>query len=479
MSKKEDIDKLLYLLGEENAIEELKYPKGKHRFSEKYERRKLEMIKKYDNEETKSEEQVEKFIGKGRKRIWKRSVILAASITAVLGISLTAYGAVRMYNIAMSKDEKTGTVVYDINSDVTEIPAINIIPKYIPEGYIENKNAPGKYYLNDDFSLKNGITICSAYTSDKLDHAYVSDVENTTIGGVKAQILTREGLEFNRIILLFFEEDSQIIQIYAAENFPDDELIKVAENITYEVIPGEFIDIKANSEAAKNEQEVIGVEVKNPEIRDEDIFEINEVRNDIRTKGMTDLNYKVKSIEVLDKLEEIDPAYFCKVEGVLDEYDNYLQYINEDGTLKEYERINSEHWENNKMNKETEMVGMKFLYLTVEVNNPTDEDMIDKYFAPRIIYLDKNSDGDLEEMLRYPIGHELQIEDVPFYTDKGDYQGKHYRFADFKSKETYEIHLAYAVDEDYIDNAYISFNTTRYTNLNARDVNESYIKVVK
>ncbi|MEG2934999.1 MAG: hypothetical protein RR844_00760 [Clostridium sp.] len=221
-------------------------------------------------------------------------------------------------------------------------------------------------------------------------------------------------------------------------------------------------------------------EVINHVIKDKNLFSINEMRNDFIKRGMDALNYKVKNIEVLDKLPEIDISYFNKFENGIGVYDNYLEAINGDGTLKEYERINSEHWENNKMNRETEMVGMKFVYVTVEVTNSSDEDIIDKFFSPRIIYLEKNSNQILEEMWRCPIvSNDLQGDNASFYFDKGDYKGKHYRFADFKAKETYEIHLAYVVDEDYLDNAYISFNTTRNGIFNPRETSESYIKVLK
>ncbi len=479
MNNKDDIEKLLYLLGEENTIEELKYPKRKHKFSEEYERRKVEMIKKYNDEGEKSPEIVTTDTMKSRKRKWKKSIILAASITAVIGISLTAYGIAEKYEIKTNRDKETGTFTMDVKPTIKndKIPEIKIIPGYLPEGYIESENSPGKYHPNGDNS-SGGITIYSAVDVNSFKDSYVSSVEETTIGGVKAKILTRDGIEYNHIIYLLYEDEGQIIKIYGAEIVPLDELIKVAENITYEEIPGSFVDVPAYSADSESNDEKV-IEVINPEIKDKNLFGINEVRNDFNTMEMADVKYTVKSIDVLDKLQEIEPEYFCKVENVLDEYDTYLQYINEDGTLKEHERVNAEHWENNKMNRETEIVGMKFVYVTVEVTNTSEEDIIDQYFAPRIIYLEENSNHVLEEMWKYLDYHELQMEDRPFYFDKGDYQGKHYYFADFKAKETYEIHLAYAVDEDYLDNAYISFNSTRHTILNPREASESYIKVAK
>lgn len=471
MSDKDHIEKLLYLLGEENAIEELKYPKGKHKFSEKYERRKLDMIKKYNSEDEEILDINSACTSKNRGRR-KKVVVLAAAVAAALGISLTAYGAVRMYNIAMNKDEETGTIIYNINSDVNKIPVIKIIPKYIPEGYIESKNAPGKYHLNDDFSL-GGITICSAYTSDKLDQVYVSNVEDTTIGGIKAQILTRDGMEYNRIILLFFEDDSQIIEIYASEKFPDDELIKVAENITYEVVPGEFIDIKANSEEASSDD----LEFKEPIITSDYIFNIGEEKTDVLDRPQDNgIIYTVDSIEVMEKSpENLDPKYFRN-------YNEYIEALNSDGTLKEYERVNAEVWKDNKMVKETEVIGMKFVYVTLTMRNPMDEEQKNVNVYPRVTFLEETSEDSFIQRYDYwgRGDNNLLIDNAPIYFDKSDYEGRSFYFCDFAPNETKEIHLLYPVDEDHIDDAYISFNLKGYgLSSGSTTPVENYIKISK
>lgn len=453
MDNKTDLDKLLYLLGQENAIEELNNHKESHEFSEKY---KSERMKIINNQELTLN------IGKKGKKIMKKKIIvLIAAITATLAISATAYGAVRKYLVTTSKNEETGTLTYDIQTKTvpTKVPVMKVVPGYIPEGYIETANALGKYHPNGDLSV-GGITICQPFYTNQFKEVYVSNVEEITLGGVKAQILTREGLDYNHVINLFYEDGGYVVTIYGANNISLEELKKVAENIKCEQVPGEFIDLEAN----KAIQEKV-VEYVEPTITTDHVFNIGE---EIRDEGFAYKNptFTVNKIEVLEKLPELDKNYFY-------DYNKYLEFINEDGTLKKYERVNSSRWENNKMNTVTEIVGMKFVAVTLTMRNPFDKELKDINVYPRIHSMEKTSKGTLKR-LNYYIGCELSVDNAPFYFDQSDYEGKHFYFCDFAPNEIKEVHLVYAVDEDQIDNAYIRFEqsgTTAYVG--------SYIKVTK
>jgi len=169
---------------------------------------------------------------------------------------------------------------------------------------------------------------------------------------------------------------------------------------------------------------------------------------------------------VLDKLPELDKNYFC-------DYNQYLEFINEDGTLKEHERVNERKWENNKMNTDTETVGMKFISVTLTMRNPFDKELKDINIYPRVYSMKETSNGTFE-MLNDYWGCELSVDKAPFYFDQSDYEGKHFYFCDFAPNETKEVHLVYAVDEDQIDNAYIHFNQSGDSAIIG-----NYIKVTK
>lgn len=280
MNHKRDLDELMYLLGQENAIEELKRSTESHEFSEEYKNKKKEMLKNLDYMKNRGQEDsIQIYNKKGKKIMKKKIIVLIAAVTATLAISITAYGAVRQYLVTSSKDEETGTLTYEVKTDVkqTKVPAMKVVSGYIPEGYIETKNAPGKYHPNGDLSV-GGISIQPPFYTDSFKDIYVSDVEETNIGGVKAQILTREGVEYNHIINMFYEEDGYVVKIYGANNTSLEELKKVAENIKCEVIPGEFIDLEENEISVGTGIE--GTEYGEPSITRDHIVNIGEEMTD-------------------------------------------------------------------------------------------------------------------------------------------------------------------------------------------------------
>lgn len=472
---KMNFDDLMYLLGEENTIAEIVNSNDSHKFSKNYERNKMKMIKKQNYIEKQSK--IHPIIDKGHKKInLKKSVVLMASIVAALGVSITAYAAVKQFTFTTTKNEDTGTLTHIIEADSTstKIPKIKIIPEYLPEGYIEMADTPGKYHPIGDTS--SGITIDSVAGQKQLNDPYTSTVEDTTIGGIKAQILTRDGVDYNKIIYLFYEEDGQIIEIYGHKNVAKEELIKVAENIHYKVIPGSFVEIdNSTSSPVPDDSNVY----HGPVITSDYIFSIGETRKDVAAKIDThDLHpsYTVNSIEVMDKLPaDID-------QSGIDRPDAYKESINDDGTLKTHERINRSWWENNKMNTETEVVGRKFLYVTLTLDNEYDEEIKLINVCPSINFFERGENNTLKGSIKntYLSKDEIQIENAPFYFDQSDYEEKDFFFCDLAAKETKEVHIAYVIDEDLIDNAYIAFNLSGFSSGSGNSsLMENYIKVTK
>lgn len=314
-------------------------------------------------------------------------MILTAAITAALGESLTVYGVGKKISFTTSKDEKTGTLIYTIESDapVNKIQEIRVTPKYLPARYIESTNSPGKNHLNNDWN-QGGITICSGFNSEEKINTINSSTE------VRPDIISTDRL-FN-----------------------------------------------------------IGQEMNN-------------------FKGSLEgLSYTVKSIEVMDKLPELN------TEGFID-YQLYLDSINESGNLKPYERIINKYWDNNKMNTESETMTMKFVYVTLDLTNPLETDIIDKYFCPIVVYMN-NSGDDTLQFIPTVINnsHSLQCENAPMYCDKLDYPGRHSRFINVLANTTEKLTLIFAIDEDRLDNAYIGFNRIESTDEITPDYKPTYIK---
>jgi len=465
MDNKIDIDRMEYLIGEEDAMEELDKFTEPHNFSKKYESEKMKMIKKVNGIDP-----IPMPNRKGKGMTTKKTIVLIAAITATLALSITAYGISKKFFITPSRDEEAGTVTYNVQAEsgITEIPLINITPGYLPEGYLPLANAPGKYSPNGEPSAESGILMCqNDYISQPVSYN-ISSVEETTIGGIRAYIQTSEGMLYKYKIDLIYEEDGQIITVGGAVSL--DELKKVAENIKYEVIPGEFLELyDPKAEGINEEKDDVYIA---PAVPADHVFNLGKELSYERLPD-EDLTFTVNKVEIMDKLPEVNQNYFS-------DYGKYLEAINEDGTLKDYERSVSIKWENNKLNRVTETAGKKFAYVTLTLRNPSDIELKDIGIYPIIEYRAKASDGTLKA---FPNdirgGSDIANSKEPIYFDQSDYSGTHFFFCDFEPNETKEVHLIYLLDEDHLDDAYftqrgmsISGNENGLTNIFG-----SYVKI--
>jgi hypothetical protein len=465
MNNKIDIDRMSYLIGEEDAMEELDKFTEPHNFSKKYESEKMKMIKKVN-----SIDPIPMPNRKGKGMTMKKTIVLIAAIIATLALSITAYGICRKFFVTTSRDEEAGTVTYNVQSEskITEIPLINITPEYLPEGYEQYKGDPSKYFLNGEPSGEGGILI---YQNDYIyqpESYNISNVEETTIGGVKAYIQTSEGMLYKYKIDLIYEEDGQIITVGGAVSL--DELKKVAENIKYEVVPGEFLQLYAPEVKGTNEEDDVYIA---PAVPADHVFNLGKELSYERLPD-EDLTFTVNKVEIMDKLPEVNQNYFW-------DYGEYLEAINEDGTLKDYERSVSIKWENNEMKKVTETAGRKFAYVTLTLRNPSDKELKDVCVYPMIEYRTKASDGTLEA---FPDdsrgGNAIAGGKWPIYFDQSDYTGTHFFYCDFEPNETKEVHLIYLLDEDHLDDAYFTQRGMSSGPSNGNDVINffgSYIKI--
>ena len=165
---------------------------------------------------------------------------------------------------------------------------------------------------------------------------------------------------------------------------------------------------------------------------------------------MKDPTFTVNKVEIMDKLPEVNQNYFW-------DYGEYLEAINEDGTLKDYERSVSIKWENNEMKYVTETAGRKFAYVTLTLRNPFDKELKDIGVHPMIEYRTKSADGTLKAFPNDSRGgNDIAGGKEPIYFDQSDYSGSHFFFCDFEPNETKEVHLIYLLDDDHLDDAYFT-----------------------
>ncbi|WP_346892601.1 DUF4367 domain-containing protein [Clostridium sp. UBA871] len=463
MDNKIDIDRMAYLIGEEDAMGELDKFTEPHGFSKKYESEKRKMIKKVN-----SIDPIPMPNRKCKGMTRKKTIVLIAAITATLALSLTAYGISKGIIFTTTKNEETGITTVEAQSEVPieGIPLINITPGYLPEGYKQYKGDTSKYFLNGDASAGGGEIIIY-----QCDYVYeppkYESIEETTIGGAKALITTYKAGDST--IDLCYEGDGQIIRVRGLNGISLEELKKVAENIKYEVIPGKFM-VQYNS-ATHEFIDRTGDTTEQPIPADG----IRAMGEEITSKKSA-LTYIVKNAEIMDKLPALDKSDFHN-------YDEYSKMINKDGTLKDYKRV-SIKWENNEMKKVTETAKLKFAYVTVIMTNNSDTKLINEFINPQVELRTKTPDGTLEAFTNNrDFSSDLAKIKVPIYFDqlkheetkksdidqteldklgfknydeyKSFYEHIKFMLCDFEPNETKEAHFIYVVDADHVDDAYI------------------------
>lgn len=425
-------------MGEEYLREQLQQEED-HEFSEEYNRKKENLIALAEGK-------------KGRK--WSRSAVACACGALVLGASLTVYAAVSIYHASVDLDKDSGVAnIHLEKTDSTYVPPIKIYADYLPEGYAQWEE--NKYSLNGEYG-GTGISIVSANGMSEMDVMGASEVEETTINGVKATIITRKGSEYSHFIYLFYEETGNVIEIMASEEVPEDEVIKVAENIRYEVIEGDDT-YQTFQTPAEEDQDVIDEMLT---FDAKDVFSTGDTLpyvtirdlNDEGTPVSESLTYSVTDVQIQDKvpLNTLDAQYFSDPENV-------LEYIGDDGTLKPYQRTETVWEDGETKTKDLGTVNMKYLAVTLKMTNTTDQKIEDVGMYPRVYPAQKESEEQFKLTDQDMYG--IQPDQTAFYFDQSDHlkDRKEFYFMNFEPGETKEIHLGFAVAEDKVQDSCLVF----------------------
>lgn len=426
-------------LGEEYLREQLQQEED-HEFSQEYQKKKESLLAAAG--------------GKTRRR-WSRTAAACACAVLVLSVSLSVYAAISIYQASVDVDKDKGEAnIHLERTDDTYVPPIKIYADYLPQGYQEWDD--NKYSLNGEYG-GTGISIVSANWQSDLTVPGASEAEDTTINGVKATVITRKGSEYSHIIYLFYEETGNVIEIMASDEIPLDEVIKVAENIRYEVVQEDDKTYQAFQKPVKDDPEVIEEQMK---FGQDDIIRVGDTLpyanfQDIGESagaGQESLTYTVKDVDILDKVptDSLDSQYFSDPEAV-------GEYISEDGTLLPYQRTEVVWEDNETKTKDLGTVNMKYLWVTMEMTNTTEETIEDIGLTPRL-YTYGSEDSDTYRILSQDM-YGIQPDQMPFYFDQSSYlqERKHFYYMNFAPSESKTIHLGFAIAEDRLQDTCLVF----------------------
>ena len=473
-------DEFLYDVSEESILKDwnMGTEAPDHEFSEKYKEFRQELIYRAEKGQSGSDcrETEENRMDTAdiipmkpkRKRFFKTPVGVAAAFAVVIALSVGAYAISGIFTVKDRKrEDDNGGIEYtfEVQEGIAVTPAL-IQLGYVPEGYVEYGNGGNGTTLHKLHKAdgSGGLTVGISDYSYRVDFSFVSSYEETEIGGIKADILNREGdIDYSHIILIFYEDLGQLVTIYGHRDIPLDELEKVAENIQLEPTGEAPYVPEVKAEAEKGEEPPA---VQAQIVREDQKIGWNEPID--VSDGMT---FTVKNIELKDNINGLDENYLVETK------DDYAMYLNEDGTFKDVE-LGYTAWENNTMVKKSQGTGyVKMAYVTMDVANTTDTDLTDAFVYGTLgrIGTDDNSGyligSDVLEGWWVPASGE------PFYYDGSDYtdstnDNKHLFFSDLKAGETRTVHLAFAYVEQMEEEAFLMFENR------GEDKEPLYVKLV-
>lgn len=355
-----------------------------------------------------------------------RRWMIPAAAAAVLALSSITVAALSgAFTKTFEQTENAISYEFEVNYDLQPVE-VEMEATYIPEGYVQLNSDTQKWCA--DGSWQNGISLAyinsaslAEQGNDFLTEENVKSVEKTTINGHEAHLITRNydpeevTNTFDKCIYIFNETDGYVGVIWGGNDLSMDELKKVAEGITYTVTdtvleyPAEE-DPAAESEQMEEQcrQELASAKYGVPQ---EYIYTTGTVFNryqeiaqavlaaygdtfDEETKALFAAE---KGVEIsVESAEVIDSAADYPAEGFFDYDIKIARQLNEDGTIKDYPRVTfaagPDVTEFQELSRD-DAVGRKFLKVTINAKNMSDETIDFWAGEPRLTWLTPSGEG--------------------------------------------------------------------------------------
>lgn len=422
----------------------------KHVFSDKYKKNKENMLKSL------------------KKKRCSRGVAAAAAAvvtTMVLAATVGVYAAVSYFNIKVTEEDNDQVrIQVEHTSKESEPHPIKITPKYLPDEYAEYQPQSGKYSPGGEWGV-DGITIADCGWCATWEEAQdilmvdVSQVERFQFKESQGILTMHKGYAYPYDMMLYHNESGHAIGIFAAENVSKEDLLKVCDNLEVTILKDSDEEVTILQKPT-GEQEIIEMEPQT--ISDEwvknigDSFEIHLSEKPGKIK-VTDI--QIKDTVDTEKLNE-NTTY---------DYATVLECL--DGNKPKPFRREVEEWTNEELiSRPINVVNLKNVEVTLEVGNPSDEEMPEMPIQPFISRYNQQSDGtllqdssisgyEMQENFRGLKRHPLLGDIAPYYFDSSAFtQSTHFYYTALQPQETKTIHIWCLVPEDEINNSYLEFD---------------------
>lgn len=449
--------------------------------------------------------------GSVKKRLlWDFRRVAAILLACVLATSTVAFAATKLYHMRLEKQGTYKTETKIEQENTLQIPEtiheIDIQADYIPDGMVWTlKELEGLKMSNKDHLCHGGFSI-RPVLMDTLDvEGVMQDInvvagEEITLGehtGVYLKYYDLfEDYSFNQRIYLLYPELYRVVVVYIGDDVSKEEAIKFAKNLK----------ITENSEILKTaemptwsaickEQEFENAEsVEDDKIYvKEDAVHIHEIGESFVVYGKSgegnDGNYidatnggitaRVDDIKLADDLQLINGGRFPKEwENITDEngkiVKNHLSYIKLGDGSSTLDQIVRE-----------EDVNQKLLYVTVTYTNTTDITINHVLYLGNLLFLKKQDDTYVQYDRMYEPGDdydcihgdsEAHLREMQYASHREDY-GNGGNYFSLEPGESIEIQMGWIVNENELEDMYLSLSGYSGCLLNKYDLRTGYVYV--
>ncbi len=398
----------------------------------------------------------------------KRNRILIVAACLLIGIPTTAFGAAKVYDIIVQKQN------YEVNISVSNT-ALKKSDKWyklkvgnLPKNMEAVDPTGMKYFFKDNYA-KGGFSFILWKLGENSDFStlYSNSYEEKKINGRKAIIINKdsgnENLMFNRQVFMLFEEEGIMLESYIGADVSEEQMMKVIANTSLKPTSKENASItvayddsqlsKVNEAKESKESRVIPLKKDSKQL-----FRIGQkvpvtIEQEV-TGTKSSLEYVIKKVEVFDSIKDFKQENFNKLgleilskNKVLDQTRELLPY-----------RRNVYKVGNGKDSidqlVESNLVNLKFVYLTTTVKNTGKQATEEIYMHPSLQELKPENNA-------WNYAGKAGINEASIITGEVDYLEPHgsgksfYNIGSIQPGQTKKINLGYFVDEDKLDSIFL------------------------
>ncbi|MGF9832248.1 DUF4367 domain-containing protein [Bacillus anthracis] len=459
--------KEIYEFAEKIALDDFDKIEEKHEFSHTYTRK-----KKLFMEEMKLKNRQPQ-----KKR--KRHRMLIAAACLLIGMPTTVFGAVKVYNMIVKKQN------YEVNVSVTNKGSKKADKWYklkidkLPENMEAIDDSAMKYSFKDN-DAKGGFSFALRRVGENTDFQtlYSKSYEEKEINGRKAVIVHKEtgnnNVMFDRKVFLFFEKEGIMLESYIGSDVNEEQMMDVLGSISLEPTSKEkashIVDYDENRFSKADEpKETKVIPLKKDSKR---LFHIGQKVPVTITMDDSQVEYVIEKVEVFDSIKDFKKENFYEMGlGIL----SRNQALDQAGQLLPYRR--DEYKLGNGKDSidrlvDSKLVHPKFVYLTTTVKNIGKKSTEEIYMHPSIKLLKSEANA-------WNYAEKDGIAEKNIMTGEVDYLEPHgdgksfYNIGSIRPGETVKVNLGYFVDEDKLDSIFLdAFRYSGFSgteNMNAKN----------